>query len=284
VDFRLNKDCIVDLALIEFLFAAAGEAARILGRDEGEREHWVEILHHLAPYPEGDGPYGRVWLDVPGAPTEYVYNVPATLAPVFPADQVGLDRRADLLEIARRTARTIRLEGGNDLVWQPLARARLRLLDLEWFKREVRYCLLSNGIANDRCRQIDGRYRDETDFDFMMRMGVWTENLSLPAVLNECMLQRYSGTIRLFPNTKNLGLARFENLRAVGAFLVSASWDGKQVTDVRLFSEKGAEAKVRLPWKTAKVLSRGQPVPAAAEGEILRFATSAGAEYQLLAR
>ena len=54
---------------------------------------------------------------------------------------------------------------GNELVWQPLARARLAMLDLASFKREVRYCLLPDGVANDRCRQIDGRYRDETNFD-----------------------------------------------------------------------------------------------------------------------
>ncbi len=63
---------------------------------------------------------------------------------------------------------------------------------MTWFKREVSYSLLSNGIANDRCRQSGGRYRDESNFDFRMRMGVWTENLSLPAVLNECMLQSYN--------------------------------------------------------------------------------------------
>ena len=156
------------------------------------------------------------------------------------------------------------------------------MLDLEWFKREVRYCLLPNGVANDRCRQIDGRYRDETDFDFMMRMGIWTENLSLPAVLNECMLQSYSGTIRLFPNTENLGPARFDRLRAAGAFLVSAAWDGKQISEARLFSEKGAEAKVWNPWKKTSVISNGQAVAVTREGDVLRFRTSAGKEYQLV--
>ena len=51
-----------------------------------------------------------------------------------------------------------RLEGGNDLVYQPLIRARLGMLDLEWSKNEVRSCQLPNGIANDRVRQNDGRY------------------------------------------------------------------------------------------------------------------------------
>ncbi len=165
----------------------------------------MDIARNLAAYPTVQGPYGEVWLDVPGAPAEWVYNVPVTLAPVFPGEQVGLGVGQDHLELARRTARTVRLEGGNDLVYQPLIRARLGMLDLDWFKKEVRYCRLPNGIANDRVRQTGGRYHDTGDFDFMMRMGVWTENLSLPGVLNECVLQSYTGVIRLFPNTNNLG-------------------------------------------------------------------------------
>ena len=160
-----------------------------------------------------------MWLDVLNAPVEHVYNIPVTLAPVFPGDQVGIGRHEEYLEIARRTARAIRLEGGNNVVFQPLIRARLGMLDLGWFKNEVRYCRVPNGVVGDRVRQIDGRYSDTTNFDFMMRMGIWTENLSLPAVLNECMVQSYTGTLRLFPNTKGLGRASFRNLRAAGAFL-----------------------------------------------------------------
>ena len=76
-------------------------------------------------------------------------------------------------------------------------------------------------------------------FDFMLPMGVWTENLALPVVINECMMQSYTGTLRLFPNTKNLGPARFQDLRAAGAFLVSAAHDGKKITHLSVLSEKG---------------------------------------------
>jgi hypothetical protein len=171
------------------------------------------------------------------------------------------------------------------LVYQPLIRARLGMLDLEWFKNEVRYCTLPNGISNDRVRQIDGRYDDDTDFDFMMRMGVWTENLSLPAVLNECMLQSYTGVIRLFPNTQGLGHASFTNLRAMGAFLLSASYAGNAVSGVTLFSEKGAPAKLVHPWPEAHLqvtrVKDGQLVTVSVKGEIAQFPTQAGERYRI---
>ena len=285
VDFRLNQDCIMDLSMTEFLLDATVEAARILDRDASERARWANIRAKLAAYPTVEGPYGEVWVDVRNAPAEFVYNVPVTLAPVFPAEQVGLGKREGQLEIARRTARTVRLEGGNDVVYQPLIRARLGTLDLDWFKREVRYCLLPNGVANDRVRQVDGRYDDATDFDFMMRMGVWTENLSLPAVLNECLLQSYTGVIRLFPNTNKLGPVRFENLRATGAFLVSAAYDGHQVTEVRILSEKAVPARLVNPWpgKTIQVIRSKdrKAIVTTTNGEGIEFPTEVNEVYTI---
>jgi hypothetical protein len=285
VDFRLNKDCIMDLALSEFLLEAVVDASRELGLDESERLRWAEIRQNLAPYPKAQGPHGEVWLDVPGAPTEWAYNVPVTLAPVFPGEQVGIGKGIVHHEIARRTVETVRLEGGNDLVYQPLARARLGMLDLDWFKREVRYCLLPNGIANDRVRQAGGRYKDTTDFDFMMRMGVWTENLSLPAVLNECLMQSWTGVIRLFPNRRGLGPVRFRNLRAVGAFLVTASYDGNQPAEVSLFSEKGSLARLLNPWPGSKLFVTRKrdksAVGVTQNGEIIEFPTKAGEIYRI---
>ena len=285
VDFRLNKDCIMDLALTEFLLDAVAEASQILDVDAEECPRWSEVRANLAPYPQTEGPEGEVWLDVLNAPAEHVYNVPVTLAPVFPGEQVGIGRGEERLEIAKHTARTIRLDGGNDLVFQPLIRARLGMLDLDWFKREVGYCLLPNGVANDRVRQIDGKYNDQVNFDYMMRMGVFTENLSLPAVLNECLMQSYTDVIRLFPNTHKLGPARFQNLRAAGAFLVSAVFDGKTVSELTLLSEKGATVRLVNPWPQTGLrairMRDDQPVRVAAKGEIIEFPTKAGERYRV---
>jgi hypothetical protein len=204
---------------------------------------------------------------------------------VFPAEQVGIGLRGDLRDIAERTARSVRLEGGNDLVYQPLVRARLGMLDLDWFKREVRYCLLPNGVCGDRVRQVGGRYKDSTHYDFMMQMGIWTENLSLPAVINECLLQSYSGTIRLFPNTQGLGAASFQDLRAVGAFLVSAAYDGKKVVRAEIHSEKGAECRLAKPRGRSHVriikAASGQTTPFRQEKDVLVFSTQPEQRYRI---
>ena len=285
VDFKLNKDCILDLVLIKFVLDAMVSASDILGQDTAERQHWKEISANLAPYPKAQGPFGEVWVDIINAPPEHVYNVPITLAPVFPGEQVGLDTGQKFIEIATLTAKTMRLEGGNDLVSQPLIQARLGMLDLHWFKKQHEYCMLPDGVSNDRVRESGGRYSLTTDFDFMMRMGLWCENFAAPVVLNECMLQSYTGTIRLFPNTVNLGPASFDNLRAVGAFLVSAAHDGKCVVRFEVLSEKGAKLHFVNPWgqKAVRItrLHDGGPVEAQNKGDLWSLQTDVGECYSI---
>jgi alpha-L-fucosidase 2 len=285
VDFKLNKDCILDLALTRFVLDAMVTASTILGQDEQERRRWKEISDNLAPYPGSQGPHGAVWLDIVNAPAEHIYNVPITLAPVLPGEQVGIDKGVEFLEIATRTAQTIRLEGGNDLVSQPLIRARLGMLDFAWFKGQIEYCMLPDGASNDRVRQSGGRYSLSTDFDFMMRMGLWCENFAVPMVLNECMMQSYTGTIRLFPNVISLEAARFDNLRAVGAFLVSAAFDGKSVTRFEVLSERGAPLRFISPWKQKPIRvvrsSDGKHIPAQRAADTWTVATEPGERYSI---
>jgi alpha-L-fucosidase 2 len=286
VDFRLNRDCIMDLVLIGFLMEAVVKGSEILNVDAREREQWQSIRTNLASYPRARAFGSEVWLDVPNAPTGWIYNIPVTLAPVFPGERVGLHSNAAETALARHTAETIRLEGGNDIVYQPLIRARLGMLDFKWFKQEVRYCELPNGIVNDRVRQTGGRYKDSTDFDFMMRMGVWTENLSLPVVINECLLQSYSGVIRLFPNTQNLGATRFHKLRAAGAFLISANWNGQRVGDVVILSERGNPARIAHPWAGGKVtvsrLRDRQSIPVRYASDSFEFSTEPDQTYHVV--
>ena len=111
VDYRLNRDCIMDLAMIDFLLEAAVSGAEILRVDAEERQRWAHIRSHLADYPSATGPSGTVWLDVLNAPVDWVYNVPVTLAPVFPGERVGLESDPSRLAVARRTTSSVRLEG-----------------------------------------------------------------------------------------------------------------------------------------------------------------------------
>ncbi len=166
-------------------------------------------------------------------------------------------------------------EGGNDLVFINLQAARIGMLDLERFKRHVRYSLMPNGTASDRVMQVHGRYNDLSDYGFMDKMGVWFENFALPAVINECLMQSYSGTIRLFPNWPTDKNAEFRNLRAAGAFLVSASIKDGKFSGVEIFSEAGMPLKIIMPWKDATMVTNSEGTRHLS-GELIEIKTNKG--------
>lgn len=100
-----------------------------------------------------------------------------------------------------------------------------------------------------------GRYDDDIDFDFMMNMGIWFENFSLPAVINDCLLHGYNDVIRVFPNWSVNKNASFRDLRTAGAFLISASCIDGKILSVEVFSEKGGGLKMHNPWEHGAILN-----------------------------
>lgn len=256
---RHNADVLADLTLTRFVLNGFVEACAVLGRDTDDEDAALlaavrDVLARLAPNPTADSSSGTVFVAVRGEDPEIVYNVPVPTMPAFPGEELGLGSDPDERSIAINSWRNQRNEGGNDLVFMNLQGARLGILDLDRFKRQIDYCLLPNGTCTDLGLQALGRYRDETDFDFMGGMGIWLENFALPAVINECLLQSWDGVLRLFPNWPLHVDARFTTLRAVGAFLVSAACANGEVTGVEIVSEAGGNLRLVNPWPGETVM------------------------------
>lgn len=249
--FRNNHDCIVDLTLSKFVFKAYLESCRILEIETAEIaliEQVCDVLAHFPEYPTASSSRGKVFVSVNGEDAKIVYNVPNSLMTVFPGEDHGLHSPPEEYQIAANSYRNHRTEGGNELVFLNLAGARLGLLDLEAFKRQIHYCLLPNGTCTDRLLEVNGRYNDASDFDYMAPMGIWFENFALPVVINECLMQSYNGQVRLFPNWPADKAAEFFSLRAVGGFLVSAVFAEGGVRKVEILSEAGSPLRLVSPW------------------------------------
>lgn len=277
--FKYNYDCNVDLALTKFVFQAFREASRVLQRDAQEKallDDLELILSRFPEYPTAQSKeYGQVLVSVPDEHDQVVYNVPIALFTVFPGEDHGLHSDPATMEILRNTFRHQQNEGGNDLVMLHLQAARIGLLDLERFKRHVNYSLMPNGTASNRVMQVHGRIQDTKDYLYMDRMGVWFENFALPVVVNECLLQSYHGTLRLFPNWPLHQDAEFHQLRAVGAFLVSAVLKEGTVRQVEITSEVGGALRILLPWRdggTAVTRAGTRPL----RGGLLELQTTTG--------
>ncbi|MBN9383759.1 MAG: hypothetical protein J0H74_23585 [Chitinophagaceae bacterium] len=257
--FQYNHDCIADLTLTKFLFKAFIQMTKALNTEKEDAallSAVEDILLHFPSYPRAaSSKYGEVFVAVPGEHDQVVYNVPLPLMPVFPGEDDGLHVNPATMQLLKNTYYNQQNEGGNDLVFINLQAARLGLLDLERFSRQVKYSLMPNGTAANMVMQTLGRFSDQDNYDYMTRMGVWFENFALPAVINECLMQSYDGMIRLFPNWDRSKDASFYQLRARGAFLLSAKLAQGKVQQIVVTSEKGGKLRLLSPWpKMAKVV------------------------------
>jgi alpha-L-fucosidase 2 len=97
---------------------------------------------------------------------------------------------------------------------------------------------------------------------------------AVPSFINEMLLQSYEGIVRVFPSWLNGKDARFKDLRAYGAFLVSSEKTNGQVTYVKILSEKGRECTFENPWgDSAVVLERNGRKAETLSGKVIKFKT-----------
>lgn len=251
-----NLDVATDLAFTKFIFRAALQAVTDLGLEQEEAaltETIRKILSAYPAYPTAESKWGKVYISVQTEdPDDVIYNCPANLMQIFPGEDVDAQVSSrDELELAINSWRHHYNEGGNDIVFYYLIGARLGVLDLEKFKRHVRYCTLPNETVTDRVTLRGGRYYDDVSMDFMSRMGIWVENFSLYAVVNECLLWGHTDVAVLFPNWDLRKAATFHSLRTRGAFLVDAACANGAVEYVTVHSERGSCWKMKNPWNHA---------------------------------
>jgi alpha-L-fucosidase 2 len=98
------------------------------------------------------------------------------------------------------------------------------------------------------------------------------------------LIQSHTGTIRVFPaipaSWKNVS---FENLRTVGAFLVSSRRTNGSVANIHILSEKGAMCTIENPWESSRVrlVRNGQP-DETLTGQTLTFHTKPHEQIDLI--
>jgi alpha-L-fucosidase 2 len=105
---------------------------------------------------------------------------------------------------------------------------------------------------------------------------------AVPSFVNEMLLQSYEGVIRVFPAWLKNRDAKFETLRAYGAFLISSEIKNDKVTYIKIISEKGRLCTLENPWsKTGVVLTRNGHKAETLTGKLIKFETKAGESINL---
>lgn len=261
-----NRNCAFDIAFVRFTFRAAIAAAAILGREADLVERWKRQLARLPDYPTTKGPEPIV-VDVEDAPP-ITYNIAIPAVPVFPGEQVTWFSSESEKRLFRRTIEGLRWDGHNSTFILAIARARLSMPGtLAWLNAEVLRRSRPNGTVT--LSPLGHMFNN---------FGHYTEQFAAALAVNELLLQSVDGVVRVFPAWPTDKAARFEDLRALGGFLVSAEQSGGQVKQVRVTSTVGGKLRLLSPWKAVAVKSSTHRPSAAAPDSrgIVEIATESG--------
>ncbi|MCE5326385.1 MAG: glycoside hydrolase family 95 protein [Planctomycetaceae bacterium] len=277
-----------DLAFVRILFEGLVEAAGVLGVDESDRGHWQEILDHLAQCPTDA--QGRL-LDLEGERWAACRPMPVTMAPLYPAAQIGLGSSAAELAQAQEIYRAVvaRFKGaGHLMTWCAAAAAHLGLGDetAALLNDYLDSTVLENGL---HVLTSVPHYRGGEVTSGVMQIEATT---ALSNAVSEMLLQSLDGVIRVFPAVPAQWRdVSFDTLRAVGAFLVSARRSDGATQCVEIVSEKGGVCRVADAFGSGRAMlicggqhgrdaHASEVIAADAEG-CLVFPTRPGGWYEL---
>lgn len=269
-DFE-DMNPILSLGVVRTVFKGLLDISKELGLDANRREKWSHILEHSSDFPtfERDGKtifrlteQGRDWWD----------DNTLAIQHIWPAGAIGLDSDPMLLEIARNTITVInRWKDYNGFPTIFTSAARVGY-DPEIILHELRRQCLENSFPNL----------------FIFFGGGGIECCSgVPSAINEMLMQSHEHVIRLFPVWPRARNARFMNLRAVGAFLVSSELSDETIKCVDIKSEKGRICKLLNPWPIGEISimeidgNRQREIDCQLSENVITFATEPGKNYNL---
>ena len=259
-------NAINSLGLVKLLFKGIYDMAKVLGLDSEKYALWEDINKNLSDFPtfikKGKkcfrySKFGIRWRDDNTVGLQHIY----------PASQIGFNSGEKLLKIARNTyfINDRRLDDNGSNSYLP-AGARI-------------------GVDPDFL--IEGIHQNINEFALPNRMfrhhGGGIEHLTMvPATINEMLMQSYEGVIRLFPCWKKTEDASFENLRADGAFLVSAELKNEKISSLKIKSLKGRKCNVESSDIKTVTKEDKTTVPFERNGNTISFETEEGATYILM--
>ena len=267
------KNATLDMTSAIFMLKNAIEFSEHLGVDEDLRTQWRQVYENMAPYPTKDGYYIEDERGNEPATNYCGYNVYGFAF----YDLVGVNSPEEEKNKVRKWAEEKQEYGTHD--------------------KQTRSAMTAARVGSDPhlwLDQMKAGYVERTPDDWMgMRPNNTVGDIGgtlFSGVIMETLMQSHEGFINLFPAWYPEQEASFKNLRAYGAFTVSA-YQNKfgQVQNVSICSEKGSECSVLNPWQdeniAMKVYKDGEEISTTVEtnniGDVYTFSTEAGAKYEL---
>ena len=260
-------NAINSLGLVKLLFNAVYDMAKELGLNSEKYALWEDIIENLSDFPtfikKGKkcfrySKFGIRWRDENTVGLQHIY----------PASQIGLSSGENLLKIAKNTyfINDRRLDDNGSNSYLP-AGARIGV-DPDFLIEGIHQNIKKFGLPNGLFRHHGGGIEHLT---------------TIPATINEMLMQSHQGVIRVFPCWNKTDDASFENLRADGAFLVSAELKNEKVVSLEIKSLKGRKCTVECSGiKSVISKADNKEIPFERKENTVSFETQKNTDYVLI--
>ena len=235
-----------DLSLSKYLFTIAGEVASAMGKKD-EALHWNKIIQQLPGFEINETGFtiapGQNLNESHRHMSQYMAIYPLGLLDVnIPADKTVIDNSLKRIE-----EKGTREWCGYSFAWMASLYARAYNADSAVKQLKI----FATNFCSPNSFHLNGDQRGGEYSNFTYRPFTLEGNFAFAQGVHELLLQSRNGYIQVFPaiprNWKNVS---FTDLRAEGAFLVSAKKENGVPTIVKITAEKNAVLSIRLPFKT----------------------------------
>lgn len=232
-----EENNLLTLGLLKMFFKCLLDISEELGVDAERRDKWRDIVENLHDFPTYERK-GKTVFRYTSKGTDWNETNGLCIQHIYPCGQIGLGSDKKLIEISQNTFFSDdRWDDGNAGCSIYPCSARIGIdpkLIISKMKLNFKKFQLPNML--------------------ILHGGGCLENSSIAsATINEMLLQSYEGILRFFPVWDNDIDCSFVNLRANGAFLVTADFYDGKIQSVKISSEKGRKLKIENPFESALI-------------------------------
>ncbi|MBO9620721.1 MAG: glycoside hydrolase N-terminal domain-containing protein [Niabella sp.] len=235
-----------DLSLAKFLFSAAGETAAALGKVT-EARHWKEVLDQLPDYEVNETGFTVA----PGQNLNTSHRHMSPYMAIYPLALLDYNNPSDQT-IIKNSLQRIEEKGtkawcGYSFSWMASLYARAYEAD----KAVKQLQIFASNFCSPNSFHLNGDQKGGQYSNFTYRPFTLEGNFAFAEGVQELLLQSRRGYIEVFPavpaSWQNVA---FNNLRAEGAFVISAKKENGLAAIIKVHSEKGGILNMKLPFKT----------------------------------
>lgn len=239
-----------DLACIRFTLQAAGEMADSL-KLTNEAAHWKQQLKEWPDFATDS-----TGLTIaPHYPLKYTHRHLSHLLAFHPLGLLDISQGKDVKKLLERSVHHFEEQGvqgwvGYTYTW--LANMQARLFNGDAASRSLH--IFIKAFCSPNSFHLNGDQLRKGYSGFTYRPFTLEGNFAYASAIQEMLLQSHTGVIRVFPALpESWQEASFQNMRAIGGFLVSADYQEGKVKRISIHSEKGGWMKVFNPF-TQKIV------------------------------